>query len=574
MAQTDLYCWGDFCVCLKSQLDAGSSVLDLEDISKFVGAKPNSYPVELRISDGVNVEYVTFTGLDGGVPLFERSGTGTFPAGSSLCFSWTPSNIRRIVSCCEVDDEAVYAICVALSPYDNKGFDITGCKLQDVLEQIICALAEVRDSVLSTADVKAIAQTCIDAALASYYDKTEIDVQVNNIQVQIDQLNTLLSTKCDEIAALNTALNAKCVQIADLQVQIDECCNGGPPVADGTPPENQTITDGDTITPMDFSGCFSEPDGDTLTYALTPLIDGLLIDANTGIVTGSPTGLVGPWPNVITIIVTASDENGSAMCNATLTVNEAVAVAAPDVTCPENQVLTVDEAMTPVSPSNAGGAVPTGGWSISPALPAGMTFNDNTGQVSGTPTATSAAVTYTITATNAADSDTCTFDITVNDDVATPPLQGQVFDCIRDYALSSDFPTADAGVLFNLVGGVLSMSHTAPPNDETFLGGTQVGATGSDTTMTIANVSQFKVDGVGAQLLFAGIVNGVYQNTANGVNTWVKNLDSSPVVAAGNVVHNITITVDHIGGGQTVIPVKLDTRYRAPAGGGGGNMQN
>ncbi|RYD95020.1 MAG: hypothetical protein EOP54_16535, partial [Sphingobacteriales bacterium] len=56
---------------------------------------------------------------------------------------------------------------------------------------------------------------------------------------------------------------------------------------------------------------------------------------------------------------------------------------------------------------------PTGGFYISPVLPAGMVFNDATGTISGTPKEPSAAKTYTITAYNPYGNSTATVNITV-----------------------------------------------------------------------------------------------------------------------------------------------------------------
>lgn len=61
--------------------------------------------------------------------------------------------------------------------------------------------------------------------------------------------------------------------------------------------------------------------------------------------------------------------------------------------------------------TKVGGSV---AYSISPALPTGLTFDTNTGIISGTPTAGSGTTTYTITAYNADGSSTTTVDITVN----------------------------------------------------------------------------------------------------------------------------------------------------------------
>ena len=70
-------------------------------------------------------------------------------------------------------------------------------------------------------------------------------------------------------------------------------------------------------------------------------------------------------------------------------------------------------AITPIAPTASGG--PVASWSISPALPAGLTFNATTGEINGTPTAVSPLTTYTVTATNAGGSGTTTLTIEVND---------------------------------------------------------------------------------------------------------------------------------------------------------------
>ena len=54
------------------------------------------------------------------------------------------------------------------------------------------------------------------------------------------------------------------------------------------------------------------------------------------------------------------------------------------------------------------------GYKINPGLPAGLSFNVNTGVISGTPTAISPATTYTVIATNASGSSNATITITVN----------------------------------------------------------------------------------------------------------------------------------------------------------------
>jgi hypothetical protein len=63
---------------------------------------------------------------------------------------------------------------------------------------------------------------------------------------------------------------------------------------------------------------------------------------------------------------------------------------------------------------------PTGGYFINAKLPAGLSFNSSTGQISGTPTATSPTTTYTVTAWNILGSTSATVSIGVGPAVTTP----------------------------------------------------------------------------------------------------------------------------------------------------------
>ncbi|MGA3317080.1 MAG: putative Ig domain-containing protein, partial [Candidatus Korobacteraceae bacterium] len=64
-------------------------------------------------------------------------------------------------------------------------------------------------------------------------------------------------------------------------------------------------------------------------------------------------------------------------------------------------------------PASTGGAVTL--YGISPALPAGLSLSSSTGIISGTPTAVTAANSYTVTASNLSGSTTATLTITVID---------------------------------------------------------------------------------------------------------------------------------------------------------------
>ena len=92
-------------------------------------------------------------------------------------------------------------------------------------------------------------------------------------------------------------------------------------------------------------------------------------------------------------------------------------LAAPAFTLSSSsQTVVVSNAIATVTNTSTGGAIAS--YAISPAAPAGLTFSNSTGQLSGTPTSTQSATNYTITATNAAGSATRTFTLTVT--VGTP----------------------------------------------------------------------------------------------------------------------------------------------------------
>jgi hypothetical protein len=75
--------------------------------------------------------------------------------------------------------------------------------------------------------------------------------------------------------------------------------------------------------------------------------------------------------------------------------------------------VTAGDAISGFTPINTGG-VPTSYSITGGTLPAGLTFNTSTGQLSGAPTTPLAQTTFTITATNAQGSATQTYTLTVN----------------------------------------------------------------------------------------------------------------------------------------------------------------
>ncbi|UWZ84526.1 putative Ig domain-containing protein [Occallatibacter riparius] len=152
------------------------------------------------------------------------------------------------------------------------------------------------------------------------------------------------------------------------------------------------------------------PDTPTVTgtvssYSISPTLPaGLAISASTGAISGTPTA-ASPKTSYT---VTASNSTGSA----TATLSITVLIPAPSKLVYSQTDITafVGAAITPDTPTVTGTA---SSYSISPALPAGLTINSSSGVISGTPTVLSSKASYTVTASNSTGSTTATLSIVV-----------------------------------------------------------------------------------------------------------------------------------------------------------------
>ena len=145
-----------------------------------------------------------------------------------------------------------------------------------------------------------------------------------------------------------------------------------------------------------------------LTYSISPsLPSGLSISSSTGAISGTPTAASAA--NSYTVTVT--DVNGSTDNKSfALTVNGAVAAMQSVATT----VLTANHAASFTPVTGSGGTTPLS-YSISPALPTGLSISSSTGTITGTPTTASAQKTYTVTVTDANSATaTANFMLTVN----------------------------------------------------------------------------------------------------------------------------------------------------------------
>ncbi len=157
-----------------------------------------------------------------------------------------------------------------------------------------------------------------------------------------------------------------------------------------------------------------------LSYSVSPgLPAGLTFSTASGTIIGTPT--VASAATTYTVTVTDAN-SATATATFSLTVNGAVAATQAVA----STVLIQSHAATAFTPVTGSGGTAPLSYSVSPGLPAGLTFSTASGTIIGTPTVASAATTYTVTVTDANSATaTATFSLTVNGAVAAT---GSCFD--------------------------------------------------------------------------------------------------------------------------------------------------
>ncbi|WMW77319.1 putative Ig domain-containing protein [Flavobacterium sp. 20NA77.7] len=241
--------------------------------------------------------------------------------------------------------------------------------------------------------------------------------------------------------------------------------------------------------------------GTVTSFSVSPsLPSGLVLNTTTGEITGTPTVLSAATDYTIT----ATNGSGST----TAIINIAVNNAPPPTGLAYSgspYVFTYGSAITPVAhPTNNGGAVAS--YSITPSLPAGLTFNTTSGAITGTPTVVSSATNYTVTATNPSGSTTAIISITVNNisptnlqytgspfsyfvqnsitPIAAPTNTGGI---VTAYAVS---PALPSGLTINTSTGAITGTPTVavPATNYTITASNATGSTTATINITVNSV--------------------------------------------------------------------------------------
>ncbi|MDP6856197.1 MAG: putative Ig domain-containing protein, partial [Candidatus Thalassarchaeaceae archaeon] len=161
--------------------------------------------------------------------------------------------------------------------------------------------------------------------------------------------------------------------------------------------------------------------GDILSWGISgELPSGMNFNSATGIISGIPTEL---W-STINYTVWANNTGGSVDFSFDLTVVDQVPnnIAYPDL----NLTLTNNTAMSPQTPSVSGPGSITS-WTISDSLPDGISFNQATGEISGTPTELWPVTHYIVWANNSGGSVFVEFNLSV---IAIVPSVGYASDAL------------------------------------------------------------------------------------------------------------------------------------------------
>lgn len=300
-----------------------------------------------------------------------------------------------------------------------------------------------------------------------------------------------------------------------------------------------TFTQYSAITPAAVTSSGGVP----ATFTSSPSLPAGLSISNTGVISGTPTGSQSATNYTITAANSAG--TGTATISIEITVSS---LQAPQISYPQaTYSFEKDSAITNVTPTLTGGT-PTA-FSISPALPAGLSFSTATGVISGTPTTFSTARNYTVTALNGAGSDSALLRIGTFENAPDVSYGSGAFQFVQFQAVSNASPTNVGGAAsYSVVSGSLPTGlslNQATGEISGTPGGSRLSANGSIANLTIraANSAGFVDVPITIQITLA-TPNVSYPTRTVTVNSSISS--ASPTLAAdsgGGISYSISPTL-------------------------------
>lgn len=193
----------------------------------------------------------------------------------------------------------------------------------------------------------------------------------------------------------------------------------------------------------------------------------------------------------------------------------------------------VGTAISNNNPSNSGGGITT--YSVSPALPSGLSLNTSTGVISGTPTVAASSANYTISGSNSAGTANFNLNITVNSAVqppsslsyATNPASYTAGTAISNNSPSNSggsissysvSPSLPAGLNFNTSTGVISGTPTSVSSQTNY---TVTGTNSAGSTNVTLTITVNSSGGSGSWQSVEFLSSGTYQIPANATQVQV-----------------------------------------------------
>jgi hypothetical protein len=199
-------------------------------------------------------------------------------------------------------------------------------------------------------------------------------------------------------------------------------------------PGTQTVT-GRVGAAITATTAFTSTGLGTRYFSIAPALPaGLAFSSSTGVLSGTATAA----KDATTYVVTAADGTNYAIATMRLTITSV------PVMTPATQSITgvVGTAITATTAFTASTVTGTKTFTVSPALPAGLTINATTGVVSGTPTAVAQQATHVVTATDGTNSATSNLTVVVSSTSSTTPV--------------ATTPSSTQGCLAPTIGGQIS----------------------------------------------------------------------------------------------------------------------
>lgn len=244
-----------------------------------------------------------------------------------------------------------------------------------------------------------------------------------------------------------------------------------------------TFTQFSAITPANATVTGGTP----ATFTVTPTLPSGLSISNTGVISGTPTSSQGST----SYTVTANNAAGSGTATISIAVTGS-SLQPPTITYPASTYsFERDQAITNVEPTLGGGTAAS--FSISPALPAGLTFNTSTAVISGTPTTFSTSKTYVVTASNGAGSSSFSLRIGTFEIAPSLSLANSSFGITQFAIMTPITPTNSGGAAtYVLASGTLPSGlslNSATGAISGTPGGTRLSADGNAINITIRAIN-------------------------------------------------------------------------------------